>query len=171
MTDRRTSLKWAMAVAVLLVAAVPAIEAQEMAGSFEELRSRVSVGDRVTVIDTAGRETAGRIRTLSASALALTVDGAQTDFAEADVATVSRRDSRWNGTIWGLVAGAVLGVSFEKSLANEYGRDDIGRGSAIVPFALIGSGIGFVVDALIKGHRVIYVRNTRPAARPRSAGE
>jgi hypothetical protein len=93
------------------------------------------------------------------------VDGTRIDFAESDLDTVSKRDSRWNGTLWGLAVGAAVGVSFEKSLADEYGRDDIGYGSVVVPFAALGGGIGFVVDAMIKGRHVIYTRSRRSASR------
>jgi hypothetical protein len=57
------------------------------------------------------------------------------DFAEADLARVSRRDSRWNGTLWGLAAGVALGVWLEASLAEEYGRDGMGYGEVLVPLA------------------------------------
>lgn len=145
-------------VLLLLVVSVPMTEAQGVAGSLEQLRSLAGVGDRVTVTDVMGREIQGTISELSSSSLALMVDKTRTEFSETDLETISRRDSRWNGTLWGLAVGAVLGASLEKSLVDEYGRDDIGYGSAAVPFAGIGAGIGFAVDAMIKGRRVIYSR-------------
>ncbi len=145
-------------VLLLLVVGIPMTEAQDVAGSLEQLRSRVRVGDGVTVTDVKGREIQGTISELSSSSLALMVGKTRTELSETDLETISRRDSRWNGTLWGLAVGAVLGASFEKSLVDEYGRDDIGYGSAVVPFAGIGAGIGFAVDAVIKGRRVIYSR-------------
>jgi hypothetical protein len=61
--------------------------------------------------------------------------------------------------LWGLGAGVVLGASLDRSLVNEYGRDDISRGASVAFIATaagIGAGIGFVVDALIRGREVIY---------------
>jgi hypothetical protein len=153
-------------VLLLLVFGVSMTEAQDVAGSFEQLRSLVRVGDSVTVTDVMGHETQGTIAELSSSSLALMVGKTRTEFSETDLETVSRRDSRWNGTLWGLAVGAILGASLEKSLAGEYGRDDVGYGSAVVPFAGIGAGIGFAVDAVNKGRRVIY---TRPRTSTRDA--
>jgi hypothetical protein len=147
--------------AVLLLLGVSITEAQERAGSLEQLRSRVTAGDEVTVTDVMGRETHGRLLELSSSSLVLVANKTRTEFVEADVETVSRRDSRWNGTLWGLGAGGVLGVLLDRSLVDEYGRDDISAGSSvsfIATAAGIGAGIGFVVDAMLKGQRVIYSR-------------
>lgn len=144
-----------------LLAATWTTAAQEVADSFEQLGSRVRVGDRVVVTDTAGREIDGTIAALSASALGLAVNGTRLDFDEADVDRVSRRDSRWNGTVWGLGAGGVLGALLDRSLVEEYGREDISSGASVSFIATaggIGAGIGFAVDAMIKGRRVIYSR-------------
>jgi hypothetical protein len=146
------------AVPLLLVVGVSMTKAQDVAGSFEQLRELVRVGDKVTVTDVQGREMQGSIAEVSSSSLGLVVGGNRTDFSETDLDTVSRRDSRWNGTLWGLAVGAALGAWFEKGLADEYGRDDIGYGEMVVPFAGLGAGIGFAVDAMIKGRRPIYAR-------------
>lgn len=161
MFDNGTSLGWAT-VLLLLVVGVPTGEAQDVAGSFEQLRALAKAGDRVTVTDLMGREVQGRIEELSAVSLSLLVGKIRVECSEPDLETVSRRDSRWNGTLWGLGVGAVLGASLETSLAGEYGRDDIGYGSAVVPLAGLGAGVGFVVDAMIKGRRVIYARPRMP---------
>ena len=153
------SLRYAAVLPLLLGASVA--ESQEVGGSFAHLRLQVTVGDNVTVTDVMGREMQGTIAELSASSLALTVGKTRTEFVEADVETVSRRDSRWNGTLWGLGAGAVVGALLDRSLVDEYGRDDISSASSaafVATAAGIGAGVGFAVDALIKGRRVIYSR-------------
>lgn len=155
-----TSLGCAV-VAQLLVLGVSVTKGQEVAGSFEQLRSRVSVGENVIVADVVGREVRGTIADLSVSSLVLVVGKDRMEFLEADVETMSRRDSRWNGTLWGLGAGAVLGALLDKGLVEEYGREDIEVGESvefIAAAAAIGAGIGFAVDALIKGRRVVYSR-------------
>jgi hypothetical protein len=46
-------------------------------------------------------------------------------------------------------------------LVEEYGRDDISLASSVsfvATGAAIGAGVGFGVDAMIKGRRVIYSR-------------
>lgn len=74
-------------------------EAQEIASSLDDLRALVKVGDDVIVSDLQGRETQGRIVGISPSSLGLIVGGVRTDFAADALDTVSRRDSRWNGTL------------------------------------------------------------------------
>jgi hypothetical protein len=122
----------------------------------------VDVGDTVTVIDVQGREMSGTISDLSASTLTLLVDRTERKLLEADVASVSRRDSRWNGTLWGLGVGGVLGAWADRGLVDEYGREDISVGESAEFIALaagVGAGIGFAVDALIKGQRLLYSRS------------
>jgi hypothetical protein len=145
-------------VLLVLAVGIPTTEAQEVAHSLGQLRQLVRVGDKVIVTDGQGRETQGSIAEISSSSLGLIVNGARTDFSATDLDTVGRRDSRWTGTLWGLVVGAALGIWFEKGLADEYGRDDIGYGSMVVPFAGLGAGLGFAVDAMIKGRRIVYTR-------------
>jgi hypothetical protein len=117
-----------------------------------------------------GREVRGTITDLSVSSLVLAVGKDRIELLASDIETVSRRDSRWNGTLWGLGAGAVLGALLDKGLVEEYGREDIQVGESVVFIAEsagIGAGIGFAVDGLIKGRRVVYSRprSTREKAR------
>ena len=150
------------ALLVLLLFGVSNAEGQQVAVPFDQLRSRVAVGDKVTITDTMGRQARGTIARLSSSSLTLTVGVRQTEFFEADVERISQRDSRWNGTLWGLGVGAGLGALLDRGLVKEYGREDIGIGESfgfIATAAGVGAGIGFVVDALIKGQRVVYSRS------------
>jgi hypothetical protein len=147
---------------LLIAAGVSRAQAQEPVHSFEQLSQRVAVGQAVTVTDAQGRQVYGTISELSASALALDVRGIRTQFLETDVERIGRRDSRWNGTLWGLGAAGVLGVWLDRGLVNEYGREDIGVGDSvafIAGTAAVGAGIGFVVDALIKGQRILFSRS------------
>jgi hypothetical protein len=149
------------AVLALLSVGVSIAEGQAVASSFEQLRSRLTVGDKVTVTDVTGRERQGTIAELSSSSLVLVVGKTRTELFGSDVETVSQRDSRWNGTLWGLGAGGLLGALLDRSLVEEYGREDISSGASvsfIATVAGIGAGIGFAIDAMIHGRRVIYSR-------------
>lgn len=134
-------------------------ETQGVAGSFEELRAVVKPGDTVIITDNVGRDIQGQIAALSSSSLELLVTRIRTKFAETDVDTISRRDSRWNGTLWGLVVGATLGTLFEKGLGSEYGG--YYDGSFTVLFGAVGSGVGFATDAMIRGRRLVYSNPAR----------
>jgi hypothetical protein len=137
-------------------------EAQEVASSLEGLREFVKVRDKVIVTDRQGRQTVGRIVAISSSSLGLMVGGVRSDLSEDDLDTVSRRDSRWNGTLWGLGVGGGLGAWIDRGLVKEYGREDIGVGQSVafvVEAAGVGAGVGFAVDALIKRRKMIYSRS------------
>jgi len=151
-------VQWLGCTAALLVLAlaVRTAEAQDVTDSLDQLRGLVKVGDQVIATDVHGREMQGSVAEVSSSSLGLVMAGHRIDLSLADLDTVSRRDSRLNGTFLGLAIGAGLGALFEKSLADEYGREDVGYGSAVLPIAGMGAGIGFVVDAMIRGRRIIY---------------
>ena len=137
---------------------------QQVASSLDQLRELASVGDNVIVTDLAGQQTRGRISDISSLSLSLLAGGTRTTFAPADIDTITERDSRWNGTLWGLAAGAVLGLTIDHGLVKQYGRDDIsGRDSAafVVESAAVGAGIGFAIDAMIRGNRLIFSHKTR----------
>jgi hypothetical protein len=149
------------AIGILMLLIACGAEAQEPVHSFAQLRQRVAVGQAVIVTDVQGRQVHGTIADLSASALALDVHGTRTQFLETDVDRIGRRDSRWNGTLWGLGAAGVFGAWVDRGLVHEYGREDIGVGESvafIAGTAAVGAGIGFAVDALIKSQSVLYSR-------------
>ena len=147
--------------ALLLSLFVSGGEAQELAGSFEQLRVLVKPGDTVSVLDRAGQEVRGTISELSSSALALTVAGNRRRFLEGDIDAIRKRgpDSLANGARWGLAAGAGLGLLAGISLAAEY---DEGGGAYIPLLALtygaMGAGAGAGIDALVSSDRVIFAR-------------
>ncbi len=150
-------------ILMLLVApGVSRVQAQEPVHSFDQLGQRVALGQTVIVTDVQGHQAHGTVSELSALALALDVHGTRTAFLEADVARVGRRDSRWNGTLWGLGAAGLLGAWVDRGLVDEYGREDIGVGESAASIggtAAMGAGIGFAVDALIRGERILYSRS------------
>ena len=158
-----------MTVVVLFHACIATADAQEVAGSFDQLRVLVKPGDTITVTDDAGRETTGRIGELSSSSLALLVGDQRRDLQASDINTIRQRrsDPLANGAKWGFGIGATLGLLAGVGLASAY---DEGDDSAFIVFgALIygglGAGIGAGVDAMISGNQVIYARRAASSAR------
>ena len=150
-------------IAALVVAAILTLaghaEAQELAGTFDQLRVLVETGDRIRVVDTTGQDIRGTIAAIGAASLTLESGGTRRDLAERDIATIHQRrpDSLANGALWGLAAGAGLGLYGGIALSG------IGSSAAIIPiFTLlyggIGAGIGTGLDALLSAERVIYAR-------------
>jgi len=151
---------------LLLCAGETSVGAQEIASSFEQLAVLVKPGDKVTLVDVTGRETKGRIGTLSPDALILLASAGSRQLAEGDVAAITRRhdDSLKNGAVIGAVAGTAYYVTAAALLA---GTDD---GDVIIAtaiaggvlFAGLGAAAGVGIDALISGRQVIY---QKPAGR------
>jgi hypothetical protein len=141
-------------------------EAQELAGSFDQLRVLLKTGDRVRVTDTTGQEVRGSIADLSSSSLALQVAGSRRTFLEGDIAAIHQRrnDSLANGAKWGFAVGAGLGVLGGIAIVSEYGDG----GAALIPilglvYGAIGSGAGAGIDAMNRGEQAIYARRGAPS--------
>ena len=153
-------------VFLLLCAGGTSVEAQEVASSFEQLAVLVKPGDTITVVDVAGRETRGRIGTLSRDALILMTSSGSRQLDELQVVAITQRrdDSLKNGAIIGAVAGAAYFVTAAALLA---GTDD---GDVIIPtaiaggvlFAGLGAAAGVGIDALISRRQVIYQMPAAP---------
>jgi len=141
-------------------------EAQQLAGSFDQLQVLVKVGDAVRVTDSRGQNVRGSIADLSSSSLALTVDGSRRTFLEADVAAIHQRrnDSLANGAKWGFAVGAGLGVLGGLAIV----READGGGAELIPilglmYGAIGAGAGVGIDAMHASEQVIYGRRGAPS--------
>jgi hypothetical protein len=158
----------AAAVAFLLLPAL--VRGQEPVKSFDQLNTRLKVGDKIIVTDSHGREHEGRILVISPSALTLDSSAGQLEMSS-DVQLVQDRahDSLKNGALIGLACGLALG-----GLA---AADCAGGDCEFSPAAVfgivggiyggIGAAIGTGIDALIPGKkRVVYrAADGQPATR------
>ena len=101
------------AIAVLVVGIPSGAIAEAPVPSFDQLATRLRVGDTVYVTDAAGREHKGTISDLSASSLALLVEKTPRDFPKANVHTIQSQqpDSLANGALIGLAVGAALATA------------------------------------------------------------
>lgn len=152
-------------VACVFFAATSA-QAQELAGTFEQLRVLVKAGDTLTVTDTAGQPVRGKLVNLSPSSLSLNVWGTIREFQKLDVNTITKRgsDSLKNGALIGMaVGGGLAAVGMALTAAEGDADAGIFVGAALV-YSGIGAGIGAGVDALIEGQRVIYANPGSPRA-------
>ena len=152
-----------MAAAVAMVVMMPSSSAAQEppeapTAVFQDLPLLVNLGDRVTVTDDTGRELEGELIDISPSALSVLVDDTRFDLQEADITRIGQRrpDSVTNGTLIGLLSGALFGAIAA--------RDD----PRVALFAAgiyggIGAGIGALVDYERVGTRVVY--GTRNSSR------
>jgi len=146
---------WAPLAAVLRVLMPAVTAAQEPVTSFDQLNTRLKVGDTVWVTDTLGGEATGKITELHDASITIDGNGAGTFTAERVREIQSRRhDSVWTGGLIGLGAGAVYGFV---TAGNDCGEDAECRfyeGG----YGALGMCIGVIVDALIPGKKVVAYR-------------
>ena len=132
--------------------------AQEPVKSFDQLNTRLKVGDTIYVADAQGREIKGKIHSLSSDALTLGTDGART-FAARDVSAIRERppDSLKNGALIGFGVGG--GLALGACLSYAEGSDDGGWCAALVGiYGALGAGLGVGIDALIPGKKRVAYR-------------
>jgi hypothetical protein len=141
--------------------------AQELAGSFDQLRVLVKPGDTVRVTDGTGEDVRGTITNLTPSSIALRSGGATRTFLETDITAIHQRrnDSLANGAKWGFVIGAGLGVLGGIAIAREY---ESGGGVSFIPilglvYGSIGAGAGAGIDAMSPSEQAIYARRGAPS--------
>ena len=148
---------------VLAALAVTASLAEAQRVTFDRLALQLNQGDSVIVTHSDGRRLRGRIVDLSASTLALQIDGLRRDLDGGDIAVIRHRerDSLTNGAAIGFGSGVAIIVSL---FAHHGGLDHAGVVffySSL--FGAAGAGIGAGLDALHEESRVVY--RTAPSNR------
>lgn len=152
---------WCVAFLLLLYVTVTRADAQTVASSFEQLQVLVSHGDTITVRDSSGIETTGRIDRLTPASLTLMTPSGARELRESDVTSIRQRraDSLKNGAIIGLVSGLGAAVTLAAVSGALNDGEDLSAGDVTAALAIyggLGAAIGVGVDALIVGRPVIY---------------
>jgi len=147
----------------LLLAAPALAWAQAPVTSFDQVPTRVKIGDTVFVTDATGREVKGKVLDLSAASVALSSGSERQEFSAAQVRTLvwQQHDTLYNGLrkglFIGLGVGAALGVV--GVAATEQG---VNKGLVWAATFLIGGGIGAgagaAFDAMNPGKKVLVYR-------------
>jgi hypothetical protein len=149
-----TSRILAAGAALLLLPALAG--AQEPVKSFDQLNTRLKVGDTIYVTDAQGREIKGKIRGLDPSALTVDHGGPETFQADA-VGLITQRKGRRvvRLTLYGLGLGAAAG-----GFAAGIGCSDCEEAlfGGVLFGGLIGAGTGAVIGALIPGKTLVVYR-------------
>ena len=144
----------------------------EQASSFEQLQVLVEKGDQVSVTTNDGKITKGTIEVVSASSLRLVRSGLPIEMAQTDVLEIKKKDPIANGVKMGALVGAgvgggigVLGALLSCS-DSDCAADSVGAAAISMGFgAVIGAGVGALVDAVSNRNPVVY------RARPRISAE
>lgn len=161
-------------VFLLAVVFVPVTSYAQPVLTFEHLGDRLNAGDRVTIVDAAGRTHAGPVATFDREVVALARGGGATErFARADVREVwmRHRDPVKNGVLIGFAA---TGASY-CALAVSWGNA-VGCGIPALFVGGIGAGIGALADAASTRQAIVFraaapvTWQVRPAAGGITAG-
>jgi|LakMenEpi03Aug12_release.lakeMendotaPanAssembly.Ray.scaffolds.fasta_scaffold337915_2 hypothetical protein len=143
-----------MSIVLGLLLTLPAQSLAQTVLTFDRLADRLNAGDRVRIVDTAGREHTGAVAALGGDVIALARGGGATErFARADVREVwmRRHDPVKNGALIGFAAVGVsycaLAVSWDN--AQQCGVPAIFLGG-------LGAGLGALVDAAISRQGVVF---------------
>jgi len=156
----RPFVTWAPLAALLIVLLPALVAAQEPVKSFDQLNTRLKVGDTVWVTDAQGREVEGKVRGIGPSALTLDRDGPQTIQADV-VSRIQQRTSRpvKKGMLWGLAIGGALGIAVViDGLDDSECADDCGTWAVVAPMVVgLGVGAGAGIGAMLPGKkRTVY---------------
>jgi hypothetical protein len=152
--------KTCLLLCLAVLGCIPATgRAQTIAPAVSELSGRVKPGDTVYITESS-QPVKGKLIEVSASSLALSVDGHRQDFNLAGVTRVEReRRATKKGALIGLLAGAValptaLAVITENNCGPVRGTihacdDEWGRDAIFLVFGGIGGGMGAAAGAAI----------------------
>lgn len=161
----------AIAAAAFAFVLVPGfVCGQEPVKAFDQLNTRLKVGDKIVVTDASGSERPGKIVAISPSALTLDRDGGRT-FTASDVQLVQERerDSLKNGALIGLASGLALGGIAAADCASGYCEFSPAGVFLIAGgfYGGVGAAIGAGIDALIPGKRRVVYRapDSKPVTR------
>ncbi len=149
------------AVAALVVSSAAIVRAQVPASSFDELRLKTEVGRRVTVVGADGEALTGRLTELTPSTLAVLSGDEPHRFERWQVRLVEERyhDPVLNGVAIGALSASVPALL----LTINYCPTCLQVAAA---YAVIGAGIGALVDSAVTTERTLYLP---PAIRPAGA--
>jgi len=156
-------MKHTASAAIILVASAlcaPAVAwAQGPVTSFDQLNTRLKVGDTVWVTDAQGREVRGKILELHDASI--TLDGDPETTLQGDSVRLVQRSSKSirRAALWGLVIGAAVGAGLGIADSNGCSSDCMSN-VPLMSAALvggIGAGVGAAVRAALPpGRKEVY---------------
>jgi hypothetical protein len=135
--------------------------AQEIAGSFDELRARIRFDETLFITDTRGTTIEGRLLTVAGSSMDVRLGRNEATpplrLSESDVNNiyVVRRDRLWNGPLIGFAIGAGIAAIIEG--INTKGVQKF-QGGAVVGLGSLCALVGLTFDLFNKEKVTVYVQ-------------
>lgn len=155
--NHHAAVVWALTLTLFIFGSSEA--AAQQATSFRQLQILVKAGDTVSVTESSGKVSKGKITELSDSSVRLLENGVARELSEADVLEIKQRrsDSLANGARNGAIAGAAFGVLYAVGICYMAQCRNVGAPALIVGFTTgLGAGISVGIDALIVRQQTIY---------------
>jgi hypothetical protein len=162
----------ALACVALFCMVESSISAQSSgATSFSGLPGTMKVGRTISITDSAGRQTAGKLTEVSGTSLELLVGDTRERFDADRVQTITARQrNTGRGAKWGFLVGAAFAaVSVVRSSSPDCSVVDCkGMDSPLFIIPLVGfigglgAGVGAAIGAASTRERVIYRAQPRP---------
>ena len=138
----------------------------ETARSFERVLLLVKPGDKITVLDSSGRFSKGKIAELSPSSLRLFVNRTVHDFPADQIREIIQRRSDHLGLTKGVVIGSGIALGLTILAVAGGCGECVGAGLALTGLgAGIGAGIGAALDGVIRHDVTIYRAPGRTSSR------
>ena len=129
-----------------------------------QIKAAAKAGERVSVVDDAGRKVEGRVEAWSEEAVRLSIRGASQEIPIDRIVRIDKPDSLKNGALTGLGVG--LGLGFLGAALTQ--GENAAPGWAV--WSVVSNGVactllGVGIDAIFNNRRTLYERGWRPQAR------
>jgi hypothetical protein len=127
--------------------------------SFERMRAKLKVGDRLTVDLLNGSSVEGRVIDGSPDGLVLSTDLGDRRLSRPDIGIVRRHG---HGVILGAIIGTGVGLTCGALLGTMLSNEGHDKDPAVFGLTLIGLGAGVGIDALANIPRTVYRQSSPP---------
>jgi hypothetical protein len=127
--------------------------------SFERMRAKLKVGDRLTVDLMNGSSVEGRVIDGSPDGLVISTSGGDRRLARPDVAIVRRHG---HGIILGAIIGTGVGLVCGAAMGSWFSNEGHDPDGPLFGLTLLGLGVGVGIDALVNIPHTVYRQSSPP---------
>ena len=149
-------------LAAIIVVASASLGWAQPAGSdpsFERMRAKLKVGDRLTVDLVNGSRVEGRVMDGNPDGLVISTDVGDRRLSRPDIGVVRRHR---HGVILGAIIGTGVGMVCGAALGSLFASEGHDPNGPFFGLTLIGLGVGVGIDALVNIPRTLYQQSSPP---------